>query len=89
MLKLLAMDGVGTCHTDLCQFGLTAEANGTTGPAQKPTRIASNSAEVLKRLEKRCPNHGGNGVRHTHVTLMEGRAKQSPGVPEEVLSSTL
>ena len=51
---------------DMCQSGMTAKSkDGKEGPVQKKTRIVSNSQEVLKRVDKKCPNGGGWKITNT------------------------
>ena len=45
--------------------------------------MASNSREVLKRLDRRCPNKGGAGEKHEHVQLEGGLAKRAQIYPRE------
>ena len=45
------------------------------GPARKRTKVLSNSYEVLKRVEARCPNSlADKSLHHQHVPLEQGRA---------------
>ena len=60
-IELLMEQDVGIATFDMCQFGMKATKDGKEHPVQKSTRVASNSREVLKRLNRRCPNKGGEG----------------------------
>ena len=83
MVELLAAPGVDQAVVDMCQFGLTAEVGGQECPVQKRTKIVSNSREVLKRVEVRCPNIGGEGARHVHAALLDGKAKRAQVYPRK------
>ena len=79
---LMMNDQVGTVNVDMCCFGMTATKEGKEGPVRKRTRIISNSQEVLKRVDRTCPNRGGVQV-HEHVVLEGGKAKQAQVYPRE------
>ena len=80
-VKLLTQRNVGIVLFDMCQFGMAAEKNGEVKPVQKSTRVASNSKEVLKRLDIRCPNKGGPGEKHEHIALEGGLTKRAQVYP--------
>ena len=82
MIELMMGEDVGTVTVDMCSFGMTATDKGREGPVQKATRIVSNSHEVLKRVDRKCPNRGGVKV-HDHVVLEGGRTKQAQVYPRE------
>ena len=81
MVELLATEKVDQVVVDLCQFGLVAEVDGEERPVQKRTKIVSNSQEVLKRVDVKCPNLGGKGEPHEHATLLDGKAKRAQVYP--------
>ena len=83
MMELMAAEGTDSVTVDMCQFGMTATKQGKDGPVQKKTRIVSNSAEVLKRVAVKCPNQGGHGEPHTHISLEGGLAKQAQVYPRK------
>ena len=68
-IQLLMREDVGIATFDMCQFGMVAHKDGQEHPVQKCTRVASNSNEVLKRLRIKCPNKGGPGDKHEHISL--------------------
>ena len=72
MVKLLREKRVSTVVSDQCEYGLlTPGPNGEPMPAKKPTKWASSSSHMLKRLARRCQKD------HTHQQLVGGRAKQN------------
>ncbi len=81
MVELMACSDVDVAKVDMCQFGMTAVTKEGEGPVRKRTKIISNSKEVLKKVEKKCPNDGGPGAHHEHVHLVDGRAKQAQVYP--------
>ena len=82
-IELLMDQDVGIAQFDMCQYGMTVMKDGKEHPVQKSTRVASNSREVLKRLNRRCPNKGGEGARHAHVQLEGGMTKSAQIYPRE------
>ena len=69
MEKLLKHPSVGTSVADQCMYGLkTPGPNGDMVEAQKPTKWASSSPHMLKRLSTRCDKS------HPHQHLVGGRA---------------
>ena len=64
--------------SDLCQFGLTAKGTSGEEPARKPTRWLTNSACLADRLDKKCDG------KHTHATLLGGRAKDAQIYPPKL-----
>ena len=52
MTMLLTTPGVGMVRTDMCAFGMMSRDEQGEAPALKPTRILSNSREILKRVQK-------------------------------------
>ena len=69
LLNLLKHGRVNVVTMDQCEYGLlTPGPNGVMTPAKKPTKWASTSVPMLRRLSKRC------GKGHDHQHLMGGRA---------------
>ncbi len=83
MMELMAKGCVDAANVDMCQFGMKAKDKDGEGPVRKRTKIISNSKEVLKRIERKCPNDGGPGTPHVHVHLEDGRTKQAQVYPRE------
>ena len=82
--EIAAMDDVGMVMLDMCAFGMRVETGKLQGPARKRTRVMSNSFEVHKRLNVRCPNEAEDDTKHhTHVPLEQGRAKRCQVYPRE------
>ena len=52
-------------------------------PAKKPTRWMSSSAQMLRRLSKRCSG------KHSHQHLVGGRAKSAEDYPTELVTEFL
>ena len=84
VVGLAMLRGVEIITMDMCCFGMVAQVDGGEGPVRKRTKIASNSREVLKRVNRRCPNDTGDGERHEHV-ILEGKTQKRSGVSQEVL----
>jgi hypothetical protein len=78
MNKVLGMKGVDTVVGDMCSFGMTSVNNeGEEHPVLKPTRWASNSPQILKRMAVRCTNRGARSTdRHQHTEL-SGKTRTS------------
>ena len=69
MENLLRHPRVRTVVSDQCEYGLvTPDLQGNVVPAKKPTRWATTSEQMARRLSTRC---SGN---HTHQHLLGGRA---------------
>ena len=83
MVELAMERGVDVVTFDMCCFGMVAESEGELGPVRKRTKLASNSTEVLKRVNRRCPNDTGEGPRHEHVILEGGKAKNAQVYPKQ------
>ena len=83
MVALMMAGEVDAVTFDMCRFGMVAARNGEEGPVRKRTTAVSNSWEVLKRLDKKCPNSGGEGPKHEHVVLEGGRTKQAQVYPRK------
>ena len=83
MVELATKKGVDIVTFDMCCFGMTARKGEKEGPVRKRTKIISNSREVLKRVERKCPNDGGLGEKHEHVVLEDGRTKGAQVYPRE------
>ena len=73
MMELAGQDGVESVVVDMCAFGMRVGRGKVQGPAMKSTRILSNSQEVLKRVNRKCPNKGPDkSQHHVHVLLEQG-----------------
>ena len=83
MIELAMMPGVDITTFDMCCFGMMATQDGMEGPVRKRTKVASNSREVHKRMNKKCPNDTGEGERHVHVVLEGGRTKNAQVYPKQ------
>ena len=84
MQRLLQHPRVNTVVAHQCEFGLvTPDINGQPMAAKKPTRFASSSLPMLRRLAKKCTGT------HPHQPLMGGRAANAafypPGLVLEIL----
>ena len=84
MRKLLKEKSVATVVSDQCEYGLlTPGPNGEPMAAKKPTKWASSSPHMLKRLSKRCQKG------HTHQQLVGGRAKHAENYPLDLIVEIL
>ena len=83
MVELAMMPGVNVVTFDMCCFGMVATQDGREGPVRKRTRLASNSKEVIKRVDKKCPNDSGIGEKHVHVVLEGSRTKNAQVYPRQ------
>ena len=84
MVALLAMPKVSSVVSDQCEYGLlTPGPGGVPMPAKKPTRWASSSPQMLKRLSKRCSRD------HDHQQLVGGRAKACENYSPELITEIL
>ena len=80
--QLLSMESVDIVLVDMCSYGLTSIADGVEGPARKRTNIMSNSIEVLRKVERSCPNTlSDKSAHHRHIPLDQGRAKAAQVYP--------
>ena len=77
VLQVAALVGVDIAEVDMCVYGMRADTGPVQGIAKKPTKILSNSSEVLKRIPAKCPGD------HEHVKLDSGRAKRCQIYPWE------
>ena len=77
--------GVQVVTIDLCRFGMMAkDDDGKMKPVQKPTRIMTNAPEIVKRVNRRCPNRvPGCGNKHDHTLLVGGKARKAQIYPRE------
>ena len=83
MIELVMMTGVDVTTFDMCCFGMVATQDGEEGPVRKRTKLASNSKEIHKRVNRKCPNDTGEGERHVHVVLEGGRTKNAQVYPRQ------
>ena len=84
MERLLSRSNVGTTVSDQCMYGLkTTDSAGNLVEAQKPTKWASSSPHMLKRLSTRCDKS------HSHQHLVGGRAAAAAYYPAKLISQIL
>ena len=84
MQKLLREPKVSTTVSDQCEYGLlTPGPSGTLVPAKKPTKWASSSPHMLKRLSTRCKKD------HEHQHLLGGRAKDAENYSPKLILEIL
>ena len=83
VMEVLAMQGVDTTVCDMCAYGLKVEDARGVAPAEKSTKLMSNSPEVLKRCSRRCTNKTVSQTEghHRHADLTCGRAKKAQVYP--------
>ena len=77
MTKLMLHPEVDAVTFDMCCFGMVASKDGEEGPVRKRTTALNNLGEIQKRLNRVCPNEGGEREKHVHVALEGGLAKQA------------
>ena len=58
---MAAKEDTDIVRMDMCAFGMSAEKDGVKMPVQKPTQLMSNSPELVRRLDRRCPNRPDHG----------------------------
>ena len=85
MIKLLQHPKVQTTISDKCEYGLVTPSavTGQPIPAQKPTRWATSSPQMLSRLSKRCSRT------HEHQPLLGGRAADAAFYPMPLITEIL
>ena len=84
MVRLLGHGRVNVVTMDQCMYGLaTPGPNGVQIPAKKPTRWASTSAPMLRRLSTKCLNH------HKHRHFLGGRAASAAFYPRQLVVEIL
>ena len=84
MLRILSDHRVGTSVADQCMYGLTTHGpDGDPMAAQKPTKWASSSPQMLRRLNTRCDKS------HSHQHLVGGRAAAAAYYPPKLISQIL
>ena len=81
IMEMLCHRDVDSVTCDMCAYGMVSEDEHGVAPAQKRTRLMSNSPEVIKRVGRQCANKDGNGGAHRHVQLLSGRAKKCQVYP--------
>ena len=82
VVKMAAKEEVNIVVVDMCAYGMRVDTGPVQGPARKRTKIMSNSYEVLKRIEAKCPNSSPDASKHhVHVPLESGRAKRCQVYP--------
>ena len=80
MMELMAHPAVDMKTVHMCAYGMKAVDEQGEGLVKKPTRVASSSPEVLRRIEARCSNER-NEDEHRHVHLIKGRVKAAQVYP--------
>ena len=85
MLRLLKHPRVLTVTSDQCQYGLltTSMVDGRPLAAKKPTRWATTSPQMAKRLSRKCSRD------HEHGHLLGGRAASAALYPEDLILEIL
>ena len=84
MERILKHPKVGVTVADQCMYGLTtAGPDGQPMAAQKPTKWASSSPHMLRRLSTRCDKL------HAHQHLVGGRAAAAAYYPAKLISQIL
>ncbi len=74
---------VKTVTGNMCMFGMTQEAEGSSGLVKKDTKFMTNAIMIAERLNKVCDKM------HKHVQLIRGRAKKAQVYPEELCAQML
>ena len=91
-------DGVHTAEFDMCRFGLRArDDDGFMKPAKKSTRMLTNSWEIARRLQLKCPNRrcgkdkqAGRDETHEHTPLLGGGEGQvGTGLPKGAMQDSV
>ena len=84
MAKLMAQPGVVTTVADQCMYGLvTHNQHGDWMAAKKPTKFATNSVYMARRLGTRCDRS------HKHEPLLGGRAAKAALYPSALIHEIL
>ena len=82
--KIMNHPKVHSVISDQCEYGLlTPGPGGVPTPAKKPTRWMSSSAQMIKRLSRRCSKT------HVHQQLVGGRAKACEDYSIELVTDIL
>ena len=100
IMDLMLKQEVDSVVLHMCAFGMTAKDDQGKGLVKKATRIMSSSAEILKRVNKKCTNADCKEGRtrtpsesakgsvsaklHRHVHLISGRAKAAQVYPRQL-----
>ena len=77
--RLAEMEGVYTCHIDMCAYGMQIGG----GPNLKPTTMLTNSEEIAMELRRRCTKD------HEHVPLIGGKAKEAAVYPRALCEAVV
>ena len=72
---MLLKEEVELVDVDMCDFGMTASDELGEALVRKRTKVLTNSAEVAKRIARRCDGQ------HRHVHLIGGKAKRAQLYP--------
>ena len=81
--KLVRDYRVKTVVGNMCMFGMTQEAEGSSGLVKKDTRFMTNAIMIAERLNRVCDKT------HSHVPLIGGRAKKAQIYPEDLCAQML
>ncbi|MCP2505128.1 MAG: hypothetical protein NLN65_07530, partial [Candidatus Poseidoniaceae archaeon] len=76
--ELLNTEGIECVQGHMCCFGMFQETSEGTQLVKKPTGFMSNAKGIREELGKKC-----NGE-HSHVSLLNGRAKRAQVYPDEL-----
>ena len=72
--NLLNAPDILTVTCDMCAYGMNVDGSGLN---KKPTRLATNSPVIARRMERRCS--GG----HDHTLVMQGKPKLAQVYPDQ------
>ena len=76
--RLLERDGVTRVRGDMCQFGMYQNTPEGLKFVKKPTGFMTNAKGIAEELGKKCQRM------HSHVYLLNGRAKRAEVYPDEL-----
>ena len=76
--EIMGLDGVELTKGDMCAFGMYQDTDEGRKLVLKPAGFMTNANEIGNELNKRCE---GN---HSHVTIVNGRAKKAQVYPDEL-----
>ena len=81
--EILELPNVERVVGNTCAFGVLQEDSQGVGMIKKPTGFMTNACKIAEELNKECER------KHTHVHLMNGRAKRAEVYPDELCFSIL
>ena len=73
--KIMNLENVQVVKGDMCCFGMWQEFNGRMEFVKKSTGFMTNAQKIAEELNQGCPGT------HTHVHLLNGRAKRAEVYP--------